>query len=263
MTEGQQDVRISQPPAPCTCLPRWMKEYIQCAHMNTCCQCRQPFARDVARYGGSLMIPCGRIPGRVHIAMVEFHGECTQAWHQAFNTGIEGKLCDYVPLTPGDGSDDNDGRRQAFARWREQCLERHKLILAFCAGCGLQAQEHCRFFACSGCKKVRYCSSACQHAHWPSHKLECKPQRKGPVEREPIDETQRCACFTAYETALFERSFTNLCSRAECTNIVDGAVPVSMYFGECGHKRKDIPSHIIATKYCSQKCQVATTSSRE
>ena len=27
---------------------------------------------------------------------------------------------------------------------------------------------------CSGCKARRYCGAACQRAHWPKHKTECK-----------------------------------------------------------------------------------------
>eukprot|EP00798_Chlamydomonas_sp_ICE-L_P028747 gene28747-31926_t len=31
-----------------------------------------------------------------------------------------------------------------------------------------------KFDRCSACKKVRYCSSECQKAHWPKHKKDCK-----------------------------------------------------------------------------------------
>lgn len=32
-----------------------------------------------------------------------------------------------------------------------------------------------RIRACGGCKKVRYCSAACQKKHWKIHKSQCKP----------------------------------------------------------------------------------------
>ena len=38
--------------------------------------------------------------------------------------------------------------------------------------------KNCRFLArrmskCSRCRAVRYCSEACQRAHWPSHRVVC------------------------------------------------------------------------------------------
>jgi hypothetical protein len=38
-----------------------------------------------------------------------------------------------------------------------------------CAVCGAPADS-----LCAGCKKVAYCSSACQRTHWPTHKAICK-----------------------------------------------------------------------------------------
>ena len=35
-----------------------------------------------------------------------------------------------------------------------------------CEGQGLKT--------CNRCKRLRYCSVACQRAHWPAHKPECK-----------------------------------------------------------------------------------------
>ena len=32
--------------------------------------------------------------------------------------------------------------------------------------------------ACGRCKTVRYCGAQCQRAHWPTHKSECKSNRK-------------------------------------------------------------------------------------
>lgn len=237
-----------------------MKKSIECLQSNLCCECSKPFAQGTMRLGGALLAPCSVTPGRVHVAGLEFHEDCTYSWHETFNKGVQHQLCDYVPLLPRDDVHTNN----AFLKWREDCLSKHKLIMAFCAGCGLQAQEHCRFRACSGCRNVRYCTTECQTAHWPTHKPLCKAPSKGPVERSVIDESLRCACFTAYETSLFERMFTNLCSRAECTNVVEGPIPASMYVGECAlRKPGSLPGHVIATKYCSQKCQIAVTSHKK
>ena len=43
-----------------------------------------------------------------------------------------------------------------------------------CPQCGAAATK-----ACSRCKKQRYCSAACQKAHWPTHKLTCRKPETG------------------------------------------------------------------------------------
>ena len=40
-----------------------------------------------------------------------------------------------------------------------------------CAGCDKVGED---FKVCSACKLVNYCTSSCQHAHWPEHKSICK-----------------------------------------------------------------------------------------
>jgi hypothetical protein len=50
----------------------------------------------------------------------------------------------------------------------------------------LEAKTHCSNPGCTGagrktcaeCKQARYCCVACQHAHWPAHKAECKVAAK-------------------------------------------------------------------------------------
>jgi hypothetical protein len=50
----------------------------------------------------------------------------------------------------------------------------------------LEAKQHCSNPGCSGaglkkctgCKQARYCKQACQLAHWPAHKVECKASRE-------------------------------------------------------------------------------------
>jgi len=39
-----------------------------------------------------------------------------------------------------------------------------------CAAC---SKTDCRLYACSKCHAVRYCSTACQRAHWRAHKVSC------------------------------------------------------------------------------------------
>ena len=42
------------------------------------------------------------------------------------------------------------------------------------------AARHLR--ACTGCYQVRYCSKACQKAHWPRHKFDCRGYRLKPAD---------------------------------------------------------------------------------
>jgi hypothetical protein len=239
----------------CACTPKWMKGYLEDGKANACCHCHIPYEPTEINMGGMVMFPCGHTPGRVHCTLLTCHQLCISAWRKEFDSGIKAQLCEFVPVIP----DHAEGNDELLRLFRDKCLATHKPIMIICAGCGLQAQEHYRFKACSGCHNVRYCTVECQHAHWQQHKQSCEPPSKGPVERDPVDETRRCMCFTAHETTLFERSFSNLCSNAPCERIVKGPVQFSMFVTQCTAYDKALP-HMIATKYCSQKCQSACTS---
>ncbi|CAI6007108.1 unnamed protein product [Closterium sp. NIES-65] len=43
-------------------------------------------------------------------------------------------------------------------------------------GCGKVEGGAVKLKGCSGCGKVAYCNRDCQKAHWPSHKLTCRPK---------------------------------------------------------------------------------------
>ena len=42
-----------------------------------------------------------------------------------------------------------------------------------CAECGIRREP---MQVCSQCRVARYCGVACQRAHWPAHKPECREQ---------------------------------------------------------------------------------------
>ena len=46
--------------------------------------------------------------------------------------------------------------------------------LPLCANCGKGEEESTSLKKCGACKMVNYCSAACQKAHRPQHKMECK-----------------------------------------------------------------------------------------
>ena len=43
-----------------------------------------------------------------------------------------------------------------------------------CANCGKGEENSIALKKCGACKMVKYCSLACQKAHRPQHKKECK-----------------------------------------------------------------------------------------
>lgn len=45
---------------------------------------------------------------------------------------------------------------------------------AVCCGCFQAPAEGKRLDACGRCSLARYCGVACQKAHWPAHKHDCK-----------------------------------------------------------------------------------------
>ncbi|CAI5520224.1 unnamed protein product [Closterium sp. Naga37s-1] len=48
-------------------------------------------------------------------------------------------------------------------------------------GCGKVEGGAVKLKGCSGCGKVAYCNRDCQKAHWPSHKLTCRPKSANKV----------------------------------------------------------------------------------
>ena len=52
--------------------------------------------------------------------------------------------------------------------------------MSMCAGCK-QMKERNSMFICTGCERMQYCSKACQIAHVPNHKINCKRIQAGYV----------------------------------------------------------------------------------
>lgn len=244
--------------SPCACLPYWIKAYLEDGLSNKCVLCHDTFKKKEERGGGSVLIPCGKQIGkqRIHCTTVLFHpGECARLWIDEFHASIQHKLCDYVPMLLDKES------KETTDFFRAQCIENHKLIMAFCANFKIQAQEKCRFQTCSGCRNVRYCGAECQTEDWKNHRSQCAPKTKGPVIPMEVvpPKGERCICFTEYETELFNRSLTNQCSNPTCKYIIskDTVLHLSMFVTECS--KKLVPMHMIPTKYCSQHCQIHCT----
>ncbi|KAF7293077.1 MYND-type domain-containing protein [Mycena indigotica] len=50
-----------------------------------------------------------------------------------------------------------------------------------CPSFQLELSKNSKLKACGGCQGVKYCSKACQKAHWPLHKRSCSPDNKPPA----------------------------------------------------------------------------------
>jgi hypothetical protein len=50
---------------------------------------------------------------------------------------------------------------------------------AVCAACGAaKASGGAKLRRCAGCRAVRYCSAACQKAHWREHRAACEAAQR-------------------------------------------------------------------------------------
>eukprot|EP00884_Botryococcus_braunii_P005689 jgi/Botrbrau1/15120/Bobra.320_1s0004.1 len=78
-----------------------------------------------------------------------------------------------VPLRAG--SQANGGREAGGAVDGGAKTARRKKDSA-CAACGIAGGGSMKLWECSKCKAVQYCGRDCQAAHWPAHKLVCKPK---------------------------------------------------------------------------------------
>ena len=55
-------------------------------------------------------------------------------------------------------------------------------------GCGVKVGKG---GLCTGCRSVNYCSKEHQRSDWPSHKLKCRPVKKGETLRNPVKAEQK------------------------------------------------------------------------
>lgn len=237
----------------CSCLPTWMA----CLGVRACAQCKEPFQRDESLFCNSLFIPCVVKKDRIHGMLLQLHDRCIQDWNTVFESTNRHRICERFPLTL------EHITPEALSVIRKNCFEKHKFLLGACGHCNTASQESCKLRECTRCRMARYCDVACQTADWSKHKRFCAKRSKAmkkadatTLRTDPVDETARCPCFTAYETMLFERSFTNKCSAADCDNLIpDNAPrPFSVYVGECLYYADK--THTIDTKYCSSDCQI-------
>ena len=93
-----------------------------------------------------------------------------------------------------------------------------------CANCGKGEENSITLKKCGACKMVKYCSSACQKAHRPQHKKECK-QRAAELHEEalfkqppPRDDCPICMLPLSYDPC--NSAFESCCGKVICTGCV-------------------------------------------
>lgn len=83
----------------------------------------------------------------------------------------------------------NDPQAQMVSLLPKEVTNAQRQLVQSCNHCKKPCSEEVKLSVCSACKKARYCSSACQRAHWPEHKPFCiKPPATVPTKPIPDQE---------------------------------------------------------------------------
>jgi len=93
-----------------------------------------------------------------------------------------------------------------------------------CANCGKGEEESIRLKKCGACMSERYCSAACQKAHRPQHKKECKKRaaelhdealfkKPPPLEDCPI-------CFLTLPSLETGKKYNGCCGKVICSGCI-------------------------------------------
>lgn len=107
---------------------------------------------------------------------------------------------------------------------------------AFCTWCALSCIKKC-----GRCGLLRYCSKACQIAHWPHHKRGCTANRLKPRPPAPAPAPGRApSCFSL--------SFAP-------TSPSSASVQPKLVCGYCENPAIRVCSRCCLVRYCSVKCQ--------
>lgn len=158
-----------EPESPCLCLPRWIADLVT---FQGCSFCNMPFSKDKARYGATLLIPCGNGQQFVHMVGLELHTMCGPSWQRNFMGTARSKLCDYIPFSV----DTLQTNPRLVQQMTDICAINHVFTDRNCGWCKARSQTHVPFdkVRCEHCERVWYCEQACKDAHWPKHRVICE-----------------------------------------------------------------------------------------
>lgn len=101
--------------------------------------------------------------------------------------------------------------------------------MSTCANCGKgESEESCsNLKTCVACKMVKYCNAACQTAHRPQHKRECK-QRAMELHEEalfkiPLPNEECPICFLPLPSMTSGKRFKSCCGKMICSGCIHAA----------------------------------------
>lgn len=111
---------------------------------------------------------------------------------EATRDGVSPEIFTYVLEQGATDPRGYEGLARKIQKTRPQFAEQlrtYKPQQLHCAACKSSPQE---LKVCGTCKKVRYCTIACQKNDWASHKLVCKPAEGAKKPQEEIDDCSLC-----------------------------------------------------------------------
>ena len=127
--------------------------------------------------------------------------------------------------------------------------------MSSCANCGKGEEESISLKTCTACKMVKYCSAACQKAHRPQHKRECKKRaaelHDEELFRQPPPNEECPICFLTLPTLGPGKRYNACCGKVICSGcIYAGAILPNQKcpFCRAGYPKTDEDSLQMALK---------------
>jgi hypothetical protein len=223
----------------CNCLPIWLKNILpEDINNPKCAHCRQDTSKD-SNFAQVLAYTCKNRPGKIHFFDIRFHknGICTHD----FKTRE-----DLITRVPSMKSINTNA-----------ILKEHAQTGSSCGYCGTGEQVKCKFPVCSRCRQFRYCNEECRDADYANHKDFCKSKalamaqvKDVMIETRPI--IQKCECFNAEDSRIYQKHLDCQCSANRCYTNVAGPTHLAFYATECTIYGG---MHMIPEQFCSDRCR--------
>lgn len=230
----------------CACLPTWLRAPDD--ECKTCTFCTEPFA-DEACFVRYWMYSCCSNKSRAHVIGIALHEQCTQPYQEHMENMDYLRFVEPCPISP------EHLPKEYVEKMLAECREKHKPLGSWCANCNVAHQEGTKFFRCTACHCVHYCSQACQRRDWPLHKEFCRAKCTSDPEVGLPDTNSRkaCPCLTKKERIYHDREGTGLCSNPSCDKCVFPPYTLNFCLTECTRAKGKF--HFIQTQFCTVDCQ--------
>ena len=152
----------------CSCIPTWLAEQSPHKDCKLCGFCKIDFSTRETMLLCHWMYPCSSNLTKAHVITVPLHIHCVTAYHEYMEKNDYVRFLERIIISVDKLTQTQ--REELLA----QCRSKHQPTGIFCGGCHVASQKGLKFFTCSKCLSVAYCSAACQKKNWPEHKDFCK-----------------------------------------------------------------------------------------